>query len=273
MYLQDRIRMNGLKLVVIFIMFVIMQFQSCSARAQGSPAASRIYLGFDVACGTRSFKLSSDISKLQGRRISQAGMNGGIIIGNNVVSGKLRQGYYRSSSTFSQPFDLIESEGILNLNALQALRRKFRYFEPYLTTGIERNSLKIYGHFVENEAEEEEITDEDCKSSGGPMGGPYLPAGTAHGSTSNDPADPTEDLTEGAVTSDTRLAGKIITSRATIGLGLKCNVPGKGYFLILYSEVKYGYALGISHTSSTLVQTKVSNQVSINVGISFGLRR
>lgn len=220
------------KMVVILSVCVSANFKSCSVYGQKSSRKSPItYLGFDVAFGTRSFKLNSNLERINGMNVLEEGGSAGFLMGNKIWQAKLRQGFFYSSGIVPYSTDLIETELNVNVNPMQLIKARFRMFEPYLTGGIERNAIKFYGSYVGKDR----TGDAEIRSSSTQ---PYL--------------------------------GQIVVTRGSLGAGLQYRIPYRHAFLRLFAETRYGYKLTTGARSKWFNHTDVSGQLAVNVGVCFG---
>jgi hypothetical protein len=199
-----------------------------------------LHIGFDVAFGTKSFLISSDITELNQLKVLEEGGSGGVVVGNDIIELNLRQGYYYSAARVAYTVDLVESEADIAINIFGLIMRQAYKVQPYALLGIERNSMGFYGFYASKP--DSEIT---AAAAGNSM------------------------KKRNYSTSQTPVAGKVVAIRAAVGLGFSYTIPIQYSFVKLYSEVNYGYPVHIS--SEQLKNTTVSNQVTMNVGVSFGV--
>jgi hypothetical protein len=202
---------------------------------------THFHTGFDVSFGRKSFLLSSDLTELNQLKVLEEGGSGGVVIGNDIIELKLRQGYYYSASRVAYTVDLVESEANVTINLFSLLTHHAYQLQPYALFGVARNAMSFYG-FYANKAGGE-ITDPPASNS----------IQKRNYSVSQPP-----------------FTGKVIATRATAGLGLSYSIPMQYSFVKVYSEVNYGYAVDIS--SELLKNTTVANQFTMNLGVSFGLK-
>jgi len=232
--MKNRIVEGVIKGILILSLSVAANFRSCSVYAQEFYQKHTLtYVGFDFAFGTRSFTIDSDISKINGMKVTEEGASLGMLIGNKIWQAKLRQGFFYSVSSVPYTTDLVETELNLNLNPLQLIKSRFRSIEPYITTGLERNAIKLYGSYVRNDraADTQVGTSYDTQ--------PYL--------------------------------GRIVVTRASAGGGLQYRIPYKHTFLRLFAEARVGYALTNNTGSTWFKHTRISNQsTAVSVGVCFG---
>jgi hypothetical protein len=232
--MKKRMNENVVKGILILSVFITLTLKSCAGAAQSHPEQHRVtYFGFDVAFGTRSFKLSSDIDKINGMNIQEEGATIGLLLGNKIWQTKLRQGYFYSSACVPYTTELIETELNININPLQMIKVRFRSVEPYITTGVERNAIRLHGNYVSKDRAAD--------------------AGGANRSFD-----------------EQSYLGRIVVTRASVGAGLQYRIPYQHSFLRLFAEARYGYALTHGTHESWFKHTSVSNQVAVSAGVCFG---
>jgi hypothetical protein len=108
--------------------------------------AHEYQVGFEGSFGVKSFYLSSDIAKINGLHVLEEGGTVGLVCGAKSLVAKLRQGYYYSSSSVAHTVDEIRSVVIVNFNPFYFLNPDAR-LRPYVTAGVERASLQMYGRY------------------------------------------------------------------------------------------------------------------------------
>jgi hypothetical protein len=221
------------KWFLILSLIIVSILKSCNVRAQEFPEKHTItYYGFDVTFGTRSFTLHSDISRINGMRVLEEGGSAGLLIGNKIWQTKIRQGYFYSAGRVPYTTDLVETELNFNINVLQLVKARFRSIEPYITAGLEKNKLKLYGYYVSGD-----VAGTNMESSSR-SGQPYL--------------------------------GNLIATRASVGTGIQYRIPFDYAFLRLFIEMRYAYTLAQKNTAECFSKTRPSNQTAVSVGVSFG---
>ena len=231
--MKNRVIESMIKGILILSLCIAANLRSCTVFAQEFHQKRTItYIGFDFAFGTRSFTLHSDIARIDGMKVLEEGASAGILVGNRIWQTKIRQGFFYSASSVSYTTDLVETEVNINLNPLQLVRKRFRSIEPYMTTSLERNALKLHGSYVKT--------------------------------------DRAGDTQVGTSTDTQPYLGQIVATRASVGGGIQYRVPYQHAFLRLFIEARYGYVMASNTTSSWFKHTTVSNQAAVNVGVCFG---
>lgn len=214
--------------VGLIILFSTLNFTTSQAQIRNKKNDN---LGFSVSFGSRSNKISSNLSAIDMMKLVEEGASVGMLWSNNLVETKITVGYYYSASRVPHTVDLINLETSLRFYPLNALSGRTHKLEPYLNTGISANNYKLYGFYAgaESQTPNYSVTLE-----------PYL--------------------------------GNLAAYYGTIGAGFEINLLDQNNFVKLFSEVNYQGAL-LQKSSELFKNTRVSNQLSINVGVSFGLNR
>ncbi|MBS1506544.1 MAG: hypothetical protein JSS79_07860 [Bacteroidetes bacterium] len=244
----------------LFILLIISLMVSGKACAQRMPVEPQdFYFGVEATNGTRSFQMKSDLSTLQGLHVNQSGQSYGIIFGSRLIMGKIRIGKYSSSGSEASTIKSDALEIGTNFSPMQLFNNKSRIVEPYLSIAFDQAAVKSSGIYTPPPtlASSSSSNSCSCKCPNSP----------------SIPADP--DQASSAPTfvnsSPTPYSGKITTARATVGVGLKVHLRRGTSFLNLFSEAKYGMALGTNATTQALLNTSMLSQMSVDVGVSIGL--
>jgi len=271
---------NGV-LIILFVTGAILISNPATAQQVSRPG-QRFYAGVEGSIGTRSFTMKSDIEAIDHMAVSAEGGSFGIVFGSKVFHTRLKQGYFKSSSSIAEKFGVMESSGSINLYPLQLNKMKFRYFEPYFLMGADRNTVKLYGEYVT-------ITPGGGTLGAGNGTGTGTGTGTGHDGTiicgaggppipddgeGTLPTDPNENpeagLGQSEQTDSAPYLGKLVSTRANVGLGLECHIPGLHHFINLFAEAKYGIPVNKSVSDVVFKNTKASGSLAISFGVSFG---
>lgn len=288
-------------LVITIITISILVSNPLAAQHRSRPG-QKMYLGVEGSIGTRSFSIESDIPAINRMPVSTEGANFGLVFGNKIFHTKIKQGYFKSSASVSEKLKLIESEGLINVYPLQLRKTKFRYFEPYFVTGLERSTTILFGTYVSERGGMGTAGTGNSGSGSQTGSGSGTGTETGHvepvvcegglpanpdGTTPAEPAPPTDpngnpdnpDGTQGTSTGTDPLTqeqpylGRVINTRTNVGLGLECHIPGKHHFVNLFAELKYGIPISAKTSDTAFRNTKVSSMLAVNFGISFGFAR
>jgi hypothetical protein len=288
-----------IKTTLILFIVVLAVLKSGSVMGQRK-AVQKINYGVEGAIGTRSFHFKSDIAELHKSNTFLTGQNFGVMVGGKKIHAKVRMGSFKTEATAAQKFKMAETELAVNVYPLQLKNKKFRYFEPYFFTGADRSAIKFYGDYVSTNGTVPGLQtgtvpgttiDSTPKEEGGTLvcccdgsipANPYqlvdIQASPSSNPTSvNDAlrsdltATAEEDISEATVTES--YLGKVMTTRANIGFGLECHIPGANHFINLFAEVKYGFAINNTSNHAAFRGTSASGQVAVNFGLSFGLSK
>jgi hypothetical protein len=230
---NDKIKLNVIKWMLILSIAFMVELKSCSVHAQGIPYYGRVksYWGFEGSFGTRSFSLRSDIAAIDGMKVIEEGGSAGVIVGVEAVQIKVRGGFYYSSSKVCHTVNLFETEGTINLRPLQLVGPGHRVLEPYAFAGINKSTLKFHGFYNQNGIDNSKVNFSTERA-------PYL--------------------------------GKILLTSATLGFGIDFRLPERMSFIHLFSEVKYSAPINQESGSPMFGKTTTSDQLALNVGVSFG---
>src|SRR5687768_13881746 len=108
--MATRIQDNMFKAIFIIVLFIVLIFKTVAADAQTYGQEEKSYKGFVASFATHSAILSSDIQKISGMNILQAGGKIGLVLGNNVVRSTIGLlGYYSSTGSTVGTIDLYQS--------------------------------------------------------------------------------------------------------------------------------------------------------------------
>lgn len=213
--------------------------------------------------------MQSDIEALKNLRVNEEGINVGLVAGTEIFQAKVRKGFYRASATAEQQIKLAEFEASVNAMFLSILQVKNRYFKPYVTVGLARNSLTFSGGYALPGVAAAAPQQCCCETSGGgPLADPDSPGNSQMATAEADPDIPA--IEEETSPKDSELA-KVFETRVNTGIGVQLFAPAKKYFLSMFIEVKYGLLVGTIATSEPFRNTKASNSLFANLGIAFGL--
>lgn len=193
--------------------------------------AERNHVGIAVAFGTKSAKIASNFSAINGMNLIEEGGSVGVLWGNKVMETKFSAGFYYSSSRVPHTVDLVNLESSVNFYPLSAIAGRKHLIEPYFTAGLAANNYKFYGFY----------------------------SGTTEGprnySVSLEP-----------------YLGNVVNYYGSVGTGFEVNLVKQNNFVKLFSEINYNSAL-IQKSSALFANSRVSNQLSVSIGLSFGLNR
>ncbi|HEY3405736.1 MAG TPA: hypothetical protein VGK59_20270 [Ohtaekwangia sp.] len=262
------------------IVMVIVSVCSLSAVAQQYNSKRKFYVGLDVGAGTRSFKMKTDIEALKGLAVEQEGYNLGLLIGGDVLRLNFRKGFYRAAQSVGHRIDIKESELGVNFFPVQ-LKPKKRYFRPYMTAGFMLTNMTFFGSYElpdrsgmlrgQPEGEGEGAAETCCCASHG-SGMPAEPSDVMGSPSMGDPDAISPLADETGSNDDSQEAGRISDVRLNVGGGMMLMAPLRSTFIKLFFEVKYGLPLAAIPVSPGFENTKISNPVSVNFGIGFGLK-
>jgi hypothetical protein len=246
---------QNLKASLCAIAILLTSWTEISAQYGSAP---KRYFGIESNMASRSFQITSNIPEINNLKVTAKGFSLGILAGSEAFLGKLKYGLFSTAVQLQEKIEVVEGEISLNAFPLAILEKKSKFFKPYAFMSFDHGSLKFYGNYklplilpaappsahacpdAEEEEEEEVIP---------------VPAE----STANE-KDPHKE----------RFLGRVMVSRFNLGAGMNIHLPVRNKFANLFAEVKYGWPVGIKTVSLEFEKTKVSKQVAINVGVSFG---
>jgi len=284
----SRISTSAAVIRIIMVIGVIILALTHTAEAQYR-GKSKFYLGLQGHAGTRSFNIKSDIEALDGVHIEQEGFSYGVMFGGDVLQFNLRNGFYNSTPSTLEIVKVTEYDLSMNIFPLQMARSKNAYLRPYLTAGVMFNSMTFRGSYEVNdpmaklkkELEEAKAKAAECCCADGSGSGPAIPTdpaatsvtpSSANSGPMADPDMPVTPIAEESNPDKIRETGKMADVRLNVGAGFMLMVPLRGSFFKLFGEVKYGVPIASLPGTAGFLNTKITNPVSMNLGIGIGLK-
>jgi len=253
--------------------------------------ARRLFLGAEGFYGSRSLQLTSNIEEINKLVLIGDGLGVGLLAGGRAFRVRVQQAFFSSNSFVREKAKLNETSGGINIYPLQFAPKKSSMLSPYLVTGIQMSSTKLYGSYVVESPMPSKTKKEctcTCESGTGGGGPPANPDALPGATTSSIPSGPTDpptanpddaSSTNSSVTeseslpAQDRYLGRISTARATFGIGLEIKIPAQTRFLNFFGEIKYGQPLSSKTTNTGFRDTTVSGLLSFDVGISVGISK
>lgn len=227
--------MIGLRM---FLIVSIILTGECAVAQRLKNFSQKYELGIEATFGFKSFTLSSDMNAINNLKVVTEGGTLGLTFGSGILKGKVRQGYYYSASNVGKTIDYVRSAGAINFYPLQLINKNNNNSEgglqPFITAGVERNILKMYGFYGPDYSAANQINYSISEA-------PYL--------------------------------GRIVTLQASIGAGVEYSIKKEGHFVCIFTEVKYGKNVADLYTSKVFDGTRSGNQTTLNVGINFGYHK
>jgi hypothetical protein len=254
-----RTKVNGTTWV-LFLLLILAVLISGRASAQRAPVVPQdFYFGVETTNGTRTFQMQSDLSGLSGLHVAQRGQTYGIILGSRLITGKIRVGSFSAAGKEVVPVQSSTFELGGNFNPLQLFKNKTKLVEPYLTISFDQASVKSSGMYTPPPSLVAPKSTSTCNCQC--TGGSTLP-------TDPDQVNPTTPT----LVNNTPVAysGKIVTARLSMGVGMKIHLRKGNHFVNLFSEMKYGMALGTNGSTQALLNTSMLSQMAVDVGLSIG---
>jgi hypothetical protein len=256
---STKTKVNGASWL-LFILLIVSLMISGKACAQRMPSVPQdFYFGIEATNGTRAFQMKSDLTNLRGLNVNQRGQSYGIILGSRLIMGKVRLGSYSSTGNESSVIKTSSLELGSNFYPMQLFNNKTRVIEPYLSVAFDQASVKLSGIYTPPPTLAPSSSSScNCKCPDSPS----LPS---------DPDQGTSSTPKLVNSSPTPYSGKIVTARASMGVGVKVHLRRGSSFLNLFSEMKYGMPLGTNASTQALLNTSMLSQMSVDVGVSIGL--
>jgi hypothetical protein len=252
MRLQLTFSNQNLKATLCAIAILLTSWTQISAQYYDD--APKRYFGIETSIASRSFQISSNIPEINNLKVTAKGFSLGMLAGSESFLGKLKYGLFSTALHLEEKIEMVEGEISLNAFPLAILEKKSKFFKPYTFMSFDHGSLKFYGNYKL------------------PLILPAAPP-SAHACPDEEeevipvPAESTANEKEPHTE---RFLGRVMVSRFNLGAGMNIHLPIRNKFANLFAEVKYGWPIGIKTVSLEFEQTKVSKQVAINVGVSFG---
>jgi hypothetical protein len=250
---------SGLNQKTILCLIIVLQVCLTKVSAQYSERTRpTVYIGIESSIGNRSFSISSNIPELDNLKVTEEGLNIGLIAGSEAVRGRFRYGMFKSSALVRQEVNLSEAEIGINIFPLYIFNQKSKFIKPYSIISFDYGTMKFYGNFALPKVEP--------------------PPPPSHMACPDAPQPPPvdesheENNTPDEITDENRILGKLTVSRFNLGGGVQIHIPIQNKYINLFAEAKYCLPMGIKATVLEFEQTKVSRQLAVNVGISFGFR-
>jgi hypothetical protein len=225
--------MIGLRM---FLIVSVILTGECAVAQRLKNFSQKYELGIEATFGFKSFTLSSDMNAINNLKVMTEGGTLGLTLGSGILKGKVRQGYYYSASNVGKTIDYVRSAGIINFYPLQLINKDNNEggLQPFITAGVERNIMKMYGFYGPDYSSANQINYSISEA-------PYL--------------------------------GRIVNLQASVGAGLEYSIKKAGHFVSIFTEVKYGKNVANLYTSKVFDGTRSGNQTTLNVGINFGYHK
>jgi hypothetical protein len=222
------------------------------------------YIGLEANVGTRAFGLTStNIPELNQLKVSEEGVNLGLLAGNEAVIGKLKFGLYRSARLVREKINMQEGDLAINVFPLYILNVKSKLLKPYALVAFGLNNLQFHGSYSLPAPPPMPAQHSECECEADPT----LPGCTDEAST-EEPQEEDIIVREG----ETRYLGSIVVSKFDFGGGVQVHMAKRNKYFNMFAEVKYGLPVGTKSKDQAFRETKISNFMIVNVGISMGIR-
>lgn len=145
-------KFNGFQSLLKFCVFFAVCFTSPLAKAQELRNSDYRYFGFEANFGVKSTKISSDIAAINNMGVMKEGGSLGFVLGNQIVKTRLQAaGFYYSNSNVKHTVNLVESALLVNFYPLKFINKSKQGLNPYLSSGVEYDVMKFFGHYTTSE--------------------------------------------------------------------------------------------------------------------------
>ena len=227
--MKQSIKRKSIRGIMLVLLIILVAAKSCIVKAQS--VYNYTYYGFGLSLSAPKQELRSNISQLNGLKVSFMGYNVGGMLANKHGKLKANFGSYYSGSSMPYEVDMIRGSISGNIYLLRLTENvKAHLFEPYAVLGVSEQVTKFYGDYLSNEPQ----------GSSSSTNQPFL----------------------GKVYSTRMNVG--------VGVELQLENDYQK-FIHVFTEVTYGAPLSSSASTSAFAQTKVMNAITFNVGVNFGI--
>ena len=192
------------------------------------------FIGLETAFGTRSFSIKSNIPQIDGMDVMQEGGNLGFVYGNSVIRTHVTLlGFYYSASCVKRTIDQFTSGASFSVHPLRLIAGRSTAFSPYLVSGAFYNNVRFFGRYLDNNP--------DQKINYSTTREPYM--------------------------------GSVKGVTASLGAGLEYNKIIENGFIQVFGEANYGMPVANHANKAAFENTTVSETVSVQLGVRFGIIR
>src|SRR5262249_16267267 len=157
------------------------------------------------------------------------------VLGSRLMAAKVRVGSYKGGHGENSPTKSNTFEVSTNFFPLQLQKKMNRTLEPYVVASVESTTIRSTGVYTPAPSRPRRVDSAEstctCACQSQNQSG-ALPA---------DPDHPSSGAVPHALES---YSGKLVTTRANIGVGMKFHLEKGGHFVNLFADVKYGVPLG-----------------------------
>ena len=117
--------------LILIVLFTMLGFYSCCSQAK-----QRINnIGCEFTAGSHRFNIGEGRLKLRNIYSVTKGISGGVNVGNNLLSLRIRAGYYFATKNVSYEMIVTEFETLVDFYPLEFLRIRDHILDVYLTVG------------------------------------------------------------------------------------------------------------------------------------------
>ncbi|HYG03444.1 MAG TPA: hypothetical protein VD927_13425 [Chryseosolibacter sp.] len=148
------------KVLALLVIILFVGVKGCNAqflkkdKFYASYNKNKFYVGFEAILGVKTFRLKSNIEKINNMWVGEEGGTLGVVVGNDNVRLRLQAaGFYYSSASVKHTTNYSESAAIINAYPLEILNgKKTRVLNVYVSGGIAYSTIKFHGHYLNNDA-------------------------------------------------------------------------------------------------------------------------
>lgn len=223
------LKVHFMTLLKLSILYVVLS-SSNLVYAQGVKGYSPSKILFEIAPGVRTYKINSDIDKIQGLEAAHGGVSVGLTFFNQKIQIPVRAGLYQYGIEDKRTIDLIEVEVNFNPSISYLLKGNDYKFNVYPIAGVSYQSRGFRGTYI---AKEDRRTSKRRKY-------------------------------------EEPLIGKVNSININYGLGVQYKVVDNYSSMYLFAEGYATYNLATSTTDDVLKNTHTSNHSQFNIGLRFG---
>lgn len=272
-------RINERRSTVVFflILFLIIGLYA-SGNAQVfrnyySPGKPNLSIAVEGGIAMRTFTIKSDLAPIRNLKAVEEGWSAGLTVGGKNLRGRFIFGNYDHSSTVAEDVSQTTYTCQLNFYPLSILGVKSKYFKPYFFTAIDINRIKFFGTFLEeleNEKAKEAAEKSECTCSNPD----HIASSSASGGTGapGNPGSNPDTSTDQPGSLEPR-HDALTAHQGMVGMGMECSFKKGGRMFSMFSEAKYGFQMCTNTLSRGLVNTSISNQLSVYFGVAIGLSK
>ncbi|MGK7389203.1 MAG: hypothetical protein ACNS60_02595 [Candidatus Cyclobacteriaceae bacterium M2_1C_046] len=143
-----------LKYAMVLITFLLLSlFQNANAQEKEWEESTKFtYTGLEASFGLKAYKIVSSIPEIQNDFLLQEGGSIGMVFGNDYSRFIIKPlGFYSATGSYARTINLFTVEAENNTYLLQAITKKSRRFDIYSSLGMNFQSFKFFGHYIDKD--------------------------------------------------------------------------------------------------------------------------